>query len=145
MHHADLQRDILRYSVGFDGSAVFVLREMIPDVGMREMLEELDSVTVSAEVDEAGLIEGPVQYLQRGSILPVLQTAVVERQSLVFDRHDHPSRSTQDLDVEGTVLFRPESVLDDVQADQFDGPVHRLSLAQAETAGHLLDELDHGR
>jgi hypothetical protein len=131
-------------SGGFHGSAVLVLREVIPNVGMREVLEELDSVAASAEVYKAGLVEGPVQYLQRGSILPVLQTAVVERHALVFHRYDYPSWSAQDVDVEGTLLFGPESVLDNVQADEFDGLVHRLGVRQAEPTGHLLHEVDHG-
>jgi hypothetical protein len=132
-------------SGGFHGSAVLVLREVIPNVGMREVLEELDSVAASAEVYKAGLVEGPVQYLQRGSILPVLQTAVVERQALVFHRYDYQARSAQDMDIEGTFLFGPEGVLDDVQADQLDGPVHRLGIPQAEPTSYLLHELDHRR
>ncbi len=118
---------------------------MIPDVGVRKVLEELDPVAASAEVYKAGLVEGPVQYLQHGSILPVLQAFVVERQPLVLDGHDHLPRSAQDLHVEGPFFFGPEGVLDDVQADQFDGPVHRLGVPQAEPTGHLLHELDHGR
>jgi hypothetical protein len=39
---------------------VLVLGEMIPDISMREMPEELDPVAASAEIYEAGLVEGPV-------------------------------------------------------------------------------------
>ena len=82
---------------------------------------------------------------ENGSILPVLQVFVVERQSPILDSHDHVPRSAQDLHVQGPFFFGLEGVLDDVQADQLDGPVHRLGVPQAEPAGHLLHELDHGR
>src|SRR5215203_3947683 len=59
-HHADLQRDVLRRGGGFHRLAVLVLGEMIPDISMREMPEELDPVAASAEIYEAGLVEGPV-------------------------------------------------------------------------------------
>src|SRR5829696_5924754 len=56
-HHAVLQGHILGRGDGFYGPAVLVLREMIPDVDVRKMLEELDPVAMPAEVDEAGLVE----------------------------------------------------------------------------------------
>src|SRR5215203_7246365 len=49
-HHANLQGEILGRGGGFHGPAVFVFREVIPDVGVREVLEELDPVTAPAEV-----------------------------------------------------------------------------------------------
>jgi hypothetical protein len=73
-----------------------------------------------------------------------LQAFVVERQPLVLDSHDHQPRSAQDLHVEGALLFGPKGVLNDVQADQFDGPVHVLGAVQAEPKGYLLHELDNG-
>src|SRR5919112_1213286 len=145
MHHANLQRDVLMGGGGFHGSVVLFFGKVVPYVGKREVLEELDPVSARAGGHKADLVEGPVQYLQHGSILTVLQAFVVERQPLVLDGHDHLPRSAQYLHVEGTALFGPEGVLDDVQADQFDGPVHRLDVPQAEPKGNLVDELDHWR
>src|SRR5215207_2669561 len=113
-HHANLQRDIFRHCGGFQSSVVLVFGEVIPDVGMRKVLEQLDSVAPAAEVYKAGLVEGQVQYLQKASILTALQAAVVERQSLVLDRHDYPPRPAQDVDVVGSLLSRPKRVLDDI-------------------------------
>src|SRR5215210_4475105 len=144
MHHANLQRDVLMRSSGFHGPVMLFFWEVISYVGKREVLEELVPVAAPTEVHKAGLVEGPAQYLQHGSILTVLQAFVVERQPLVLDSHDHQPRSAQDLHVEGTLLLRPKGVLYDVHADQFDGPVHVLGTTQAEPKGHLLHELYNG-
>src|SRR5919112_1865184 len=60
------------------------------------------------------------------------------------DRHDHKTRSAQDLDLEETLLFGPEGVLDHVRANQFDGAIHLLGVPQAEPMGNLLHEVDQG-
>jgi hypothetical protein len=85
-----------------------------------------------------------VKNLQHGPILTFLQAFVVEGQPPILDRHDHKTRSAQDLDVEGTLLFRPEGVLDNVRANQFDGAIHLLGVPQAEPMGNLLHEVDQG-
>src|SRR5215203_1855778 len=143
MHHANLQRYVLMRSSGFHGPVMLFFWEVISYVGKREVLEELDPVAAPTEVHKAGLVEGPAQYLQHGSILTVLQAFVVERQTLVLDSHDHQPGSAQDLHIEGTLLFGSKGVLDNVQANQFDGPGHVLGAPQAEPKSHLLHELDN--
>src|SRR5215213_3736460 len=98
-HSPDLQWNLLRYGGSLHVLAVFVFGQMLSDVRVREVLSQLDPVAATTEVYEAGLVERLVQRLQHRSVLAALQTAVVEGQPSVFDRHDHLPRPAQDVNV----------------------------------------------
>jgi hypothetical protein len=88
-----------------------------------------------------------VHYLKQGPILAFLQAAVVERQPLVFDSHDHLPWPAQDVDVVRSLLSLTERVLDDVPAHQIDGLIQLIGrrLTQTEPIRHLPHEVDDRR
>src|SRR5215203_1162930 len=142
-HRPDLQRNILGYGGCLHGTVVFVFGQMLPDVGVGEMLPQLDPVSASSEVYEADLVEGPVQLLQHRSVLAALQAAVVEGQPPVLYRHDYLPRAAQHVNVQRTFLLGAERVLDDVQAHQFHGTFYVLIIDQTKLVCHPPHELDH--
>src|SRR5215207_4559621 len=144
-HRPDLQRNILGYGGCLHGTAVFVFGQMLPDVGVGEMLPQLDPVSASSEVYETDLVEGPVQLLQHRSVLVALQVAVVEGQPPVLYRHDYLPRAAQHVNLQRTFVLRAERVLDDVKAHQFHGTFYVLIIDQTKLACHPLYELDHRR
>jgi hypothetical protein len=125
--------------------AVFVFGQMFPDVGVREVVPQLDPVALPPKVHEADLIEGLVQRLQHRPILAALQATVVEGQPPVLYRHHHLPRATQYVDVQGTFLLGAEGVLDDVQAHQLHGSFYVLGIDQAKPKRHLFYELHDRR
>jgi hypothetical protein len=110
---------------------------------VRKMLAKLDPVATSPEVYESHLVEGLVQRIKYRSVFAFLQSAVVEGQTPVLDRHDHLPRPAQDVNIQSTFLIRTERVLDHVHAYQLDGIVYLPGVNQTKPMGHPPYELDH--
>src|SRR5215210_2678033 len=88
-HHADLQRGVRRGVGRPDGPGVLLLGELLPDVGVGQVLDELHPVAATPEIDETYLVcKRAVEDLD--VVLPLLIRTEGVLDDVAADRFDRP-------------------------------------------------------